>query len=236
MSDIGVSPAVSTLLLPESALHHRFAVLPAELLIAGAEATSRHHFVASPCHVLAADTPVNAASSWRTLICPWAPQRSKVRPLPLSHLDMGSPVSSPVSSPMSQRGLVSPANYWPTPVGTPMNACTPMSGCGSRSLCMTPRSAMFLRPRSGRCGGRLSTRSMVFSNSEEKDRFGQPFPCSSPVTMKVTTTRKEHWSEVGCESLRISHCTPNWSPSIPPALDAFCMETLDEKHSPIESF
>jgi len=77
---------------------------------------------------------------------------------------------------------------------------------------------------------------MVFSNSEEKDRFGQPFPCSSPVTMKVTTTRKGRSSEVGCESLRISHCTPNWSPSIPPALDAFCMETLDEKYSPIESF
>lgn len=44
---------------------------------------------------------------------------------------------------------------------------------------------------------------------------------------------------MGCNSFQISHSQfgiPSWSPSIPPALDAFCMETLDETDSPIGSF
>jgi len=71
-------------------------------------------------------TPMNVATStWRTNVCPFAPERRTGRPA--VSLDPSPTASS------SEGGMVTPANFWPdqSPAGTPMSGAAGISTAAS---------------------------------------------------------------------------------------------------------
>lgn len=138
-------------------------------------------------------TPTDAGSSWRTTVCPWAPERKAV-PRRGSQDAGGLATPTSLATPM---GIATPVNFWPAPPSWSGERCSTPS---SSTSIYTPLNAASTIHRTSSCPWAPERKP---SPSLSADSVGST-PQGSPVGL---TTPVNFWPGTpvnGCSSRRAS--------------------------------